>query len=291
MNFNQRFKNLPNVAEKLKEADEILKMSGVAESRREAGSLLAFALGKDKISLIAHPEYTLTNEENERFEEFLRRRASREPFQYIVGRQEFYGLDFAVTPDVLIPRSETESLVEAAIEVLREKENPTFCEVGIGSGCIAVSILRQIKSARAVGLDVSPKALEIARKNTATHGVLNRLELKISDIFAVLENERFDLIASNPPYISSEEIENLQAEIRDFEPLVALTDGGDGLSIVKKIVDGAPKFLSESSFLLMEIGFGQAKRASEMFSAKIWRAVVILPDLQGIPRTIKAQLK
>ncbi len=279
---------MPNVAEKLIEASEILKMSGIAEPRREANSLLAFALAKDKIFLIAHPGYFLSNEENKRFAEIINRRANREPFQYIVGRQEFYGLDFVVTKDVLIPRPETELLVETAIEILRDAENPAFCEVGIGSGCIAVSILHQLKSARAVGLDISPKALEIARKNAATHAVLNRLELKTSDIFEVLNEEKFDLIASNPPYIPIDAIKDLQPEVRDFEPIFALTDDKDGLSIVEKIVVESPKYLKENGFLLMEIGFGQAERAREMFPAEIWRGVEILPDLQGIPRTIKA---
>lgn len=279
---------MSNIAEKLREASEILQMSGIIEPRREANSLLAFALRKDKIFLVAHPEYELSGDEEKHFQNFLRRRASREPFQYIVGKQEFYGLDFAVNSSVLIPRPETELIVETAIEILRERENPKFCDVGIGSGCIAVSILHEVKTSKANGLDISPQALEVAEKNAAAHDVLNRLELKISDVFEALKKEKFDLIVSNPPYISIGEIKDLQAEVRDFEPLAALTDTRDGFSIIEKIVLEAPEFLNESGFLLMEIGFGQAEKAREMFSAEIWRVVDILPDLQGIPRTIKA---
>jgi release factor glutamine methyltransferase len=280
---------LPNIAERLREASGILHSSGIIQSRREAYSLLALALEKDKTFLIAHPEYELSGEEEKRFKKFLIRRASREPFQYIAGKQEFYGLDFAVTKDVLIPRPETELIVETAIEILRAKRNLNFCEVGIGSGCIAVSILHKVKTARAIGLDISPKALEIAAGNAATHEVSNRLELKISDVFEVLQNEKFDLIISNPPYIPSEEIENLQAEVRDFEPSIALTDGDDGLSIIEKIIVESPKFLNKEGFLLLEIGFGQADKVREIFEPEIWRVVEILPDLQGIPRMVKAQ--
>ena len=281
--------NLSNIGEKLREASEILQSSGISEPRREANSLLALALGKDKIFLIAHPDYELSVDEETLFQSYLQRRASREPLQYIRGTQEFCGLDFAVDANVLIPRPETESIVEAAIEILRDRENSKFCEVGIGSGCIAVSILHRIKTARAVGLDISPEALEIAERNAQTHDVLNRLELKISDVFEILQNEKFDLIASNPPYIPNEEIEGLQAEVRGFEPLAALTDGADGLSIIRKIIVESPQFLNETGFLLMEIGFGQADKVREMFAPEIWRLVDILPDLQGIPRTVKAR--
>jgi release factor glutamine methyltransferase len=200
---------LSNIAEKLRAANEILQSSGIVESRREANSLLAFALEKDKTFLIAHPEYELSEAEENRFRDFLQRRARREPFQHIAGRQEFYGLNFEVNRNVLIPRPETELIVETAIEILRNKEISRFCEVGIGSGCITISILKKIETAIAVGLDISPQALEIAAGNAAKHEVLNRLELKISDIFEVLKDEKFDLIVSNPPYIPSEDIENL----------------------------------------------------------------------------------
>ncbi|MBA3634378.1 MAG: peptide chain release factor N(5)-glutamine methyltransferase [Acidobacteria bacterium] len=279
------------ISEILKNAAGILQQSGVAEPRRESVLLLAFALQKNKTFLIAHPENKLSAEEEKRFQEFLQRRANREPFQYITGKQEFYGLDFAVTKDVLIPRSETELIVENAIEILRGKENPTFCEIGIGSGCISVSILHEVKTASAIGLDISENTLEIARENSVTHNVLNRLDLKISDVFEVLKNEKFDLIVSNPPYIASENIETLQVEVRCFEPLTALTDGKDGLSIIKKIINDAPKFLKPHGFLLIEIGFNQADKVKSFFSSNVWQKIEILPDLQGIPRIVKAKIR
>lgn len=280
---------MPDISEILKKATETLQSSGIAEPRREANSLLAFALRKDKTFLITHSNYELSGDEEIKFQSLLQRRAAREPFQYIKGRQEFYGLDFIVTPDVLIPRPETEIVVENAIEILKTQENPKFCEIGVGSGCISISILHNVETTSAVGLDISERALEIAGLNAENHKVSERLRLEISDVFDALTDEKFDLIVSNPPYIPQADIENLQAEVRDFEPLNALTDGGNGLSIIENIIFNTPKFLNSGGFLLMEIGFGQSEEVKRLFDEKIWQTVEILPDLQGIPRTVKAK--
>ncbi|MGI9036605.1 MAG: N5-glutamine methyltransferase family protein, partial [Pyrinomonadaceae bacterium] len=184
---------MATVSENLELAANILRESVIFEPRREAFSLLAFALEKDKTFLVAHDDYKLSEAEEIRFREFLRRRARREPLQYIRGSQEFYGLDFIVTPDVLIPRPETELLVENAIQILKDIKNPRFCEVGSGSGCISVSILHTIKSATAVGLEISDAALKISELNARKNGAADRLELKISDIFENLGGEKFDL--------------------------------------------------------------------------------------------------
>ena len=283
---------MPNVSEILRRATEILHDSEIAEPRREAASLLALALKKDRTFLIAHNDYVLSKEEENRFSEFLKRRAAHEPLQYIRGEQEFYGLNFLVTPDVLIPRPETELIVEHALEILRGVENPRFCEVGTGSGCISVAILHELKTARAVGLDISEKALEVTRRNAERHGVSSGLELKISDVFEALDEKNLDLIVSNPPYVPQIDFDTLQAEVRDYEPVVALTDGTDeGVSIIEKIVRNAPKFLAPGGFLLMEIGFNQARKVSAMFDENAWQTVEILPDLQGIPRMVRAQTR
>ncbi len=237
---------MSSIAEKIEDATRVLQENGIAEPRREVNSLLSFTLQKDKTFLIAHPEYELSAEEEKQFQGFLQRRANREPFQYITGRQEFYGLDFEDTKDVLIPRPETELIVENAIKLL--PKNGKFCEIGIGSGCISVSILHEIETASAIGLDISENALRIAEKNAKRYKVLGRLKLKKSDVFEVLKNEKFDLIVSNPPYIPNEDMKTLQAEVRDFEPISALTDGTDGLSIIKEIVVKSPQFLKENGF-------------------------------------------
>lgn len=280
-----------NISETLNKATEILAQNEIAEPRREANSLLSFALGKDKTFLIAHSEYKLSAKESEDFQKILERRARREPLQYIRGTQEFFGLDFIVTPNVLIPRPETELIVEAAIEILTTKENPRFCEIGTGSGCISVSILHEVKNATAIGADISEKALEITRLNAEKNSVLERLQLINSDVFENFENENFDLIVSNPPYISIEDFQYLQLEVKNFEPQTALTDDKNGLSIIEKIISDAPKFLKSGCFLLMEIGYDQSNEVEKMFDSQIWYSVEFLRDLQGIQRTVKAHLK
>lgn len=281
---------MPNIAETLTQATEILRKSGIAEPRREANSLLAFALRKDRTFLITHNIDELSDAEEAAFQAILKRRAAREPLQYITGRQEFYGLDFTVTPAVLIPRPETETIVEQAIGILNAQADPRFCEIGVGSGCISVAILHNVEQAAAVGLDISEKALKIAHLNAENHRVSERLDLRVSDVFSRLTGEKFDLIVSNPPYIPRADIAELQAEVRDFEPLNALTDGGSGLSIIERIIRGAPRFLKPRGFLLIEIGIHQAAAVKEAFDGKLWRGVEILPDLQGIPRTVKGQV-
>ncbi len=282
---------MKNIGEFLQAATKILQQSGIAEPRREAHSLLAFSLKKEKTFLIAHPEYKLTEIEEKFSHKNLSRRANREPFQHITGQQEFYRLDFEVTKDVLIPRPETEMIVENAVKILQKIENPLFCEVGTGSGCISVSILHELKKANAIGLDISAKALEITQKNAQRHQVGKRLQLRISSVFSSLNQEIFDVIVSNPPYIPITDFAHLQIEVKDFEPPSALTDGGNGLSIMAEIIAESPKFLRARGVLLMEIGFNQAAEVELMFPDEIWHRVEILPDLQKIPRMIKAQIK
>lgn len=279
------------IAEALKNAYELLSEKGIAEPRREASSLMAFTLGKDVSFLIAHPEYKLGSSEQEKFEVSLNRRANHEPFQYITGKQEFYGLDFEVTPDVLIPRPETELIVENALKILSDIESPNICEVGIGSGCILVSTLKNSPTASGIGSDISDKALKVAESNAIKHEVINRLDLRISNVFEGLNSQKFDLIISNPPYVPAKDIETLQAEVRYFEPKIALTDGSTGLTIIQKLVDESPKYISPGGYLLMEIGFNQSARVETMFSHDIWQAVEFIDDLQGIPRMLKAKLK
>lgn len=280
-----------NISETIQQATEILTQNGIAEPRREANSLLVFALKKDKTFLIAHSEYELSENESANFQEILNRRANREPLQYIRGTQEFFGLDFIVTPDVLIPRPETELLVEAAIEILKTKINPRFCEIGTGSGCISISLLHEVKAATATGADISENALKITKSNAERNSVFDRLKLVNSDVFENFDDEKFDLIVSNPPYISIGDFENLQKEVKNFEPQNALTDEGNGLSIIEKIITDAPDFLKSDCFLLMEIGFDQSDSVEKMFDRQIWHSVEFLRDLQGIQRTVKAVLQ
>ena len=277
------------IAELLPSAAAALARSGVPEHFREANSIMQFAIGRDRVFLIAHPEYELSHRERQRFDELLLRRTSREPLQYITGRQEFFGLDFLVTPDVLIPRPETEMLVAKSIDLLGPSAG-RFAEIGVGSGCISISILSRLPEARAVGADVSTAALGVAAENAERHGVGERLELIESDLLSRADRRRFDLIVSNPPYVPAADMDGLQPEVRDFEPALALTDGGDGLSIVKRIIAEAPVHLRAGGYLVMEIGFDQAAVVEASFDRDVWREVAVLPDFQAISRMAVARL-
>jgi release factor glutamine methyltransferase len=277
-------------ADAIARAAEALQDAGIAEPRREASSLLAYVIGKDAAFLIAHSEDHLAAPYKMMFEACVRRRAKHEPFQYITGRQEFYGLNFDLTPDVLIPRPETEILVEKAIEILSGIDRPRFCEIGIGSGCISVAILHKVTPATAVGVDVSAAALAVAQRNAEKNGVHERLRSIESDVFDRVEGT-FDMIVSNPPYVPADQLSRLQAEVRDFEPRVALAGGEDGLDIIERIAAAAPTFLKPHGHLLLEVGFDQAARVERLFGPDLWRPPANLADLQQIPRIIVAQLR
>src|SRR5689334_15669684 len=192
----------------------MLEYSGVPEARREAGSLLSFVLNKDRTFLISHAEDPVDEDSFERLREAVERRAAGEPLQYITGVQDFFGREFRVTPDVLIPRPETELLVEAALELARDA-SPLICDVRTGSGCIAVTLLCEILKARAVAVDKSPAALEIARLNAGNLSVADRAVFLVSDCFESLDSSeyQFDLIVSNPPYVSAGVLPGLQREV------------------------------------------------------------------------------
>jgi release factor glutamine methyltransferase len=284
----------PSVGEALAAAAERLRRAGVAEARREAGSLLSHVTGRDRTSLLTHPEARLAPESFKEFSRLVARRAAGEPLQYVTGRQDFYGLEFAVTPDVLIPRPETELLVETALELLKPAPAPRLCDVGTGSGCIAVSLLVALRDARAHALDISPAALRVAARNAARHGVSERLTPLVSDCFAALADAdpppRFDIILSNPPYVAERDLEGLQPEVRDHEPRLALTPGGDGLSVIRRLLADSPRHLKPGGHLLFEIGFDQHERVRALVEPAAWTLLGIRPDLQGIPRTVALRL-
>jgi release factor glutamine methyltransferase len=284
-----------SIADALREAAEVLRTSGVAEARREAGSLLSHAVARDRTFLITHADESLTAEQLRSFRSTVERRAAGEPLQYITGAQEFYGLDFEVNENVLIPRPETELLVETALELLRGADSPLVCDVGTGSGCIAVSLVHAREDARAFALDVSPAALEVAARNAARWRVADRISFLVSDCFDALApaghgGARFDLVASNPPYIAEEDLEGLQREVREHEPRAALTPGGDGLSVIRRLVSEAPRYLKEGGHLLMEIGFDQHERVAALIDPRVWTLLDIRLDLQGIPRAVALRM-
>lgn len=278
-----------SIGEALRRASRELDHGGIAEARREAGSLLSHVIGKDRTFLISHAEDLLDACELESFENAITRRAKGEPAQYITGTQDFFGRAFPVTPDVLIPRPETELLVEAALQVMNA--DALICDVGTGSGCIAITLLCERSDARAVAVDVSEAALEVARENAQKLLVHDRTEFKVSDCFGALREGKdlFEVIVSNPPYVSAAQLSGLQREVRDHEPLVALSPGDDGLSVIKRLLLDSPRFLKANGYLLMEIGFDQGEKLQQLVDTKIWTLKEILPDLQGIPRIVVLQ--
>lgn len=281
------------IAEALREAANVLRAADVPEPRREAATLLAATIERDRAHLIARDDERVEPRALALFRERTRRRAAGEPLQYITGRQEFFGLDFEVTPAVLIPRPETELLVETALDLLRAARAPLVCDVGTGSGCVAVALLHERADARAVAVDISAEALRVAARNAARHAVDARLALLASDLFDALDPSatRFALVASNPPYVAEVDLANLQREVRDHEPRGALTPGGDGLSVIRRLLDDAPRFLAPRGHLVFEIGFNQHDAVRRLCDPEVWTLLDIHRDLQSLPRTVALRLK
>ena len=279
-----------SIADAIIEGAGVLRKGGVPEARREAGSLLAHVLDKDRTFLISHAEDFLINGQLNEFRDYVERRAQGEPLQYITGSQDFFGLEFKVTPDVLIPRPETELLVGLALKLFEPDSDPQICDVGTGSGCIAIALLHTRPRAHAIALDISEAAISIAKDNATRHSVNDRISFVVSDCFQSLVNAPpFDLIVSNPPYVSAEALAGLQREVRDHEPQVALTSGSDGLSVIRRLLQEAADFLKSDGYLLIEIGFDQAAAVEGLIDADVWRLLEIYPDLQGIHRIVALQ--
>lgn len=282
------------IAETILEGAHRLRQAGVPEARREAGSLVAHVLGRDRSFILSHADDPIDEQQAERFRQYLERRVQREPLQYITGHQEFFGLDFEVTKDVLIPRPETELLIETALKLIDRSAELFICDVGTGSGCIVITLLHELQQARAIALDISPGALLIAQRNAARHRVIERVEFLRSDCFAGLSlresgQSSFDLITSNPPYVEESAIAGLQSEVRDFEPRIALAAGADGLEIIRRLLFEAPGYLKTDGYFLFEIGFNQAEAVMQLLDPKIWNLIDIFRDLQGLPRTVALQ--
>ncbi len=283
-----------SIAETILQGAHKLRQAGVPEARRESGSLVAHVLGRDRSFILSHAGDPIGEEQAERFRECLARRAQGEPLQYITGHQEFFGLDFEVTRDVLIPRPETELLIETALKLFAGSAAAFICDVGTGSGCIAITLVHELPQARAIAIDISPGALVVARRNAARHLVTERINFILSDCLAALKTREprqspFDLIVSNPPYIEESAMAGLQREVRDFEPRSALAAGADGLAIIRRLLIEAARFLKADGYFLFEIGFNQAAAVQQLLAPKTWKLLDIHKDLQGIPRTVALQ--
>ncbi len=284
-----------SIAEAILQGTETLRKAGMTEARRDAGSLAAHILGRDRSFILSHADDAMNRDQLKAFRLCIELRAQGQPVQYITGLQEFFGLDFEVTSDVLIPRPETELLVETALKLTSASDDALFiCDVGTGSGCIAIALLHELPQARAVAIDNSPAAIAVAKRNAARHSVIERVDFIVADCFAGLfqgnpRRSSFDLIVSNPPYVAEPALLGLQKEVRDFEPRGALVAGADGLSVIRRLLLEAGSFLKKGGHFLFEIGFDQGAAVEQLIDRRHWSLLYILKDLQGIPRTVALQ--
>jgi len=274
-----------------------LKDHRIENPRLNAELLLAHSLNLSREGLYVRLQGQVKREEQETLKKLIRRRISGEPLQYLLGHQEFWSIDFKVDGRVLIPRPETELLVEQALSILSEtphKRTPSVLDIGTGSGAIAISLAKEVRDIFLVATDISKEGLVLAKENARSLGVLQQIEFVNGDLFApfrLLKGvEPFDLILSNPPYIASLDIDALAREVKDYEPVIALNGGQDGLAFYRSIISQAPSYLRSGGRLLLEVGQGQREEVSIMFDkqedllAPQW-----IRDLSGIERVVKAQ--
>ena len=267
---------------------DFLAARGVENARLEAEWMLCAVTGMDRVGLYVNFEKPLSDQELTAYRAMVARRGKREPLQHILGTQEFCGLEFEVTPDVLIPRHDTETLVNEALS--RQPAARQVLDIGTGSGCIAISLACHLPGASVTATDISPAALEVARGNARRHNA--DVEFLAGSLFQPVVGRRFDLIVSNPPYIPSADIEGLEPEVRDHDPRTALDGGGDGLDIYRSLIPAATEHLNPGGWLLVEVGIGQAQAVAQLFRlADGYEEPVVVMDSGGIERVVGARRK
>jgi release factor glutamine methyltransferase len=276
--------------EALNNAIEYLTSRDVGSPRMNAEMLLMFTVGCDRAHIYAHPERQLTADEESRYTELINERARGVPAQYIVGHQEFWGLDFIVNPSVLIPRPETEHLIETVLELSKTYSAPSqlkMIDVGTGSGAIALALAKEFPAAEVHACDISPDALEVARANAARLG-FDRVQFHQSDVLADISRDAsFDFVVSNPPYVAVSEEDKVQDVVKKFEPRVAVFAGTHGLDIIRRLIPQSHEALRPGGWLLMEVGYSMSEAVMQLLYG--WNEVHAVPDLQGIPRVIVAR--
>ena len=260
---------------------------GIENGRLDAELLLAEILQLNRIGLYLHFDRPVNSDELAAFRALIERRARREPLAYILGRCEFWSLTFKVGPDVLIPRGDTETLVEAALKVL--PPGGSLLDIGVGSGAIALAIAHERPDAQVEGIDLSPAALVLAAENAQILGLAARVTLQQGDLFALDDSRQYDVIVSNPPYIAIGEQATLMPEVRDFEPALALFAGDDGLDCYRALIPAARGALKSSGILLVEVGAGQAAAVAELFAIAGYVEIFTTRDLAGIERVVAGQ--
>jgi len=271
-----------------------LSAEHVPSPRMNAELLLMFTLDCDRACLYAHPERELTGDEKARYDAALAERVRGVPAQYITGHQEFWGMDLIVAPAVLIPRPETEHVIETVLELAtipaaegRRNAAHRIVDVGTGSGCIALALAKELRPAEIHATDISPAALEVARANAARHQLESRIQFREADLLAGFENNSFDFIVSNPPYVGESEVDEVQLEVRKFEPRDAVFAGPTGVEVIARLIPQAYAALSPGGWLVMEISGTIAEEVRRRL--RDWNDVMIRPDLQSIPRVAQAR--
>jgi len=272
---------------------------GIESPRLCAELLLAHALGCERIHLYTRFEHVPTAEALHTFRDLVREAAAGKPIAYLTGVKEFFSLAFSVSPDVLVPRPETEVLVERTITLVRSADNAALriLDLGTGSGCIAISLAKHLPDACVCASDASPAALAVARANAERHAVAERIEFRPGDLFEPWQAAGgtppglFDLIVSNPPYLAEAEAGDLPATVRDYEPRVALFAGADGLSVTREIVAQAPRWLRAGGHLLLETAYNRAAAVRALFSSSFWGDVVTYRDAGQHERVVQARCR
>jgi release factor glutamine methyltransferase len=279
--------------EALASAISRLTAANLPSPRLNAELLLMFTLECDRAYLHAHPERTLSTGEQRRYDQALIERERGVPTQYITGHQEFWGMDLIVTPAVLIPRPETEHVIETVLELVRVGRAPSpagpwqIVDVGTGSGCIALALAKELPHAEINATEISPAALEIARANAARHQLQDRVKFHQTDLLQGLEPGAFDLVVSNPPYVGESEEDQVQLEVRKYEPRNAVFAGASGLEVIERLIPQARELLKPGGWLVMEVSGTIAGRVRELLTG--WNEVGITNDLQGIARVASAR--
>jgi release factor glutamine methyltransferase len=273
------------IREALRSAAERLELHHVSNKRLTSELLIAHALSVPREYLYSHDDRILSEDESQKIEDLLYDRIGGVPLQYLVGRQEFWGRYFSVNPSVLIPRPETEYIVETVLEIKENQKSQALLDVGTGSGCIAVTLALEIPGATVFAADISEAAVRVARQNATNLGA--DVKFVCMDVLEAVR-ARLDFIVSNPPYVRRDDITRLQREVREHEPHVALFSPEDELAIYRRLVGGAEKMLNPGGYLIMEVGLGMDEKILRLFGPS-WEKLPTKADLQGIPRTVIAR--
>ena len=275
----------------LKWTEQYFGTKGVESPRLDAEVLLSHVLEKERIYLYVHFDQPLEAKELAAYKALIKQRVEHVPVAYLLGQKEFMGLNFKVTPATLIPRPDTEILVQAAVERLRGRENCSFADIGTGSGAICLSVLSFVQGSHAVTVDISQEARAVAEENAARLGLADRIEFFTGDLLEPIKDRKFTAILSNPPYIPEKDIEGLQAEVRCKEPYGALSGGKDGLDFYRRLCSEAPDLLEDEGFMAFEVGIGQAGQVADLAKENpLVQRTEILKDLAGIERVVIAYI-